>query len=149
MPVTITAEAFSPWTAVAEHQTRCFAQTGKFGATAVFVGTMRDANDGDAVRGMTLEHYPGMTELHLAEICETAERRWPLLTTLVVHRVGHMLPGEPIVLVAVWSEHRADAFAACRFIMEDLKARAPFWKKEETASGERWVTSNTPASLDE
>ena len=123
-----------------------FASAGTFGATATFVGSMRDYHEGDAVRGMTLEHYPGMTERHLEEICTEAHRRWTLLESLVVHRVGEVVPGEPIVLVAVWSAHRAEAFEACRFIMEDLKSKAPFWKKETLAGGTRWVARNTPGT---
>lgn len=117
---------------------------GQYGATAIFIGTMRDLNEGEAVRGMTLEHYPGMTERHLQRIVETASREWPLLDALVIHRVGDLHPSDPIVLVAVWSAHRAAAFAACRFIMEELKSKAPFWKREDTADGPRWVDHNTP-----
>jgi len=109
------------------------------GAVASFVGMVRDANDGHQVRGMTLEHYPGMTERALEEICAEAHSRWDLLDTLVIHRVGPLAPGERIVLVGVSSAHRADAFAACEFIMDYLKTRAPFWKKESTPQGERWV----------
>ena len=112
---------------------------GQCGAAAIFIGTMRDFNDGKPVYGMTLEHYPGMTERHLQRIVETAGRESPLLDTLVIHRVGDLQPNDPIVLVAVASSHRGEAFAACEFIMDYLKTRAPFWKKEETADGERWV----------
>lgn len=117
---------------------------GRYGATAIFIGTMRDFSDGETVRGMALEYYPGMTERHLQHIVETAGREWPLLDALVVHRVGELQPNDPIVLVAVWSAHRAAAFAACRFIMEELKSKAPFWKREDTADGSRWVEHNTP-----
>lgn len=109
------------------------------GALASFVGLVRDANDGDAVRGMTLEHYPGMTEKALEEICAQAHGRWDLIDTLVIHRVGALAPGDRIVLVGVTSAHRGEAFAACEFIMDYLKTRAPFWKKEDTARGTRWV----------
>ena len=109
------------------------------GALASFVGLVRDANDGDAVRGMTLEHYPGMTEKALEEICAQAHGRWDLIDTLVIHRVGALAPGDRIVLVGVTSAHRGEAFAACEFIMDYLKTRAPFWKKEDTARGARWV----------
>jgi molybdopterin synthase catalytic subunit len=109
------------------------------GAVASFVGLVRDANDGHEIRGMTLEHYPGMTERALEEICGEAHARWDLLDTLVIHRVGPLVPGERVVLVGVSSAHRADAFAACEFIMDYLKTRAPFWKKESTPEGERWV----------
>ena len=109
------------------------------GAVASFVGLVRDANDGRAIRGMTLEHYPGMTEKALADICAQACGRWNLIDTLVIHRVGALVPGDRIVLVGVSSAHRGDAFAACEFIMDYLKTRAPFWKREETPEGARWV----------
>lgn len=116
-------------------------RTGRLdvGAIASFVGYARDLNDGQGVTAMTLEHYPGMTEKALAAIVREAEARWTLIDTTVIHRVGRLLPGDPIVLVAVASRHRANAFAACEFIMDCLKTQAPFWKKEETAEGERWV----------
>jgi molybdopterin synthase catalytic subunit len=109
------------------------------GALASFTGLVRDANDGAPVRGMTLEHYPGMTEKALEEICRQAHSRWDLIDTLVVHRVGALAPGDRIVLVGVTSAHRGEAFAACEFIMDYLKPRAPFWKREDTADGPRWV----------
>jgi molybdopterin synthase catalytic subunit len=116
----------------------------QYGATAIFIGTMRDFNEGEAVRGMTLEHYPRMTERHLQRIVEQACADWSLLDALVIHRVGELQPNDPIVLVAVWSAHRAAAFAACQFIMEELKSKAPFWKREDTVAGSRWVEHNTP-----
>ena len=109
------------------------------GAVAAFVGTVRDVNEGAGVMSMTLEHYPGMTERSLEAICAEARRRWRLLDTLVVHRVGPLGPTDQIVLVAVTSAHRGEAFAACAFIMDWLKTEAPFWKKEVTPEGERWV----------
>lgn len=109
------------------------------GAVAAFVGTVRDLNEGTDVVSMTLEHYPGMTERALAEICDEARTRWALCDTLVVHRIGPLGPADQIVLVAVTSAHRGDAFEACAFIMDWLKTRAPFWKKERTPQGERWV----------
>ena len=109
------------------------------GAIASFVGLARDMNEGSGVQGMTLEHYPGMTEKTLAALVEEAALRWTLLDVTVIHRVGRLLPGDPIVLVAVASSHRGEAFAACEYIMDALKTRAPFWKKEETPEGERWV----------
>ena len=118
---------------------------GSFGATASFVGTMRHHNEGDSVTAMTLEHYPGMTEKQLAEVIEDAKSQWDIIDALIVHRVGDILPGNPIVLTAVCSAHRAAAFDACRFLMEALKSRATFWKKETLANGEqRWVEKNTP-----
>ncbi|HYC38226.1 MAG TPA: molybdopterin synthase catalytic subunit MoaE [Usitatibacter sp.] len=109
------------------------------GGMASFVGLVRDANDGRAVRGMTLEHYPGMTEKALEDICAQAHARWDLVDTLVIHRIGAMVPGDRIVLVAAASAHRGEAFAACEFIMDFLKTRAPFWKLEDTPEGSRWV----------
>ena len=109
------------------------------GAVATFVGLVRDLNEGDAVSRMTLEHYPGMTEKALEEICAEAARRWNVLDMRIVHRVGTLEPGDAIVLVAVSSAHRGEAFAACEFLMDYLKTRAPFWKKEATPAGERWV----------
>jgi molybdopterin synthase catalytic subunit len=109
------------------------------GAIASFVGLARDLNEGCGVAAMTLEHYPGMTEKALTALVGEARSRWTLLDVTVIHRVGRLLAGDPIVLVAVASEHRGEAFAACEFIMDYLKTRAPFWKKEETPEGERWV----------
>jgi molybdopterin synthase catalytic subunit len=109
------------------------------GAVASFVGLVRDANDGSAIRGMTLEHYPGMTEKALEDICAQAALRWALLDVVVIHRVGPLDPGDRIVLVGVASAHRGEAFAACEFIMDYLKTRAPFWKREDTPQGARWV----------
>ena len=109
------------------------------GGLASFVGLVRDANDGHAIHGMTLEHYPGMTEKALEDICAQAHARWDLIDTLVIHRVGPLAPGDRIVLVGVASAHRGEAFAACEFIMDYLKTRAPFWKREDTPGGARWV----------
>jgi len=135
--------AFDPWTRLAQYQPECMDSTGCFGATAVFVGTLRDLNEGDAVQGMLLEHYPGMTERYLEKISQSAAERWNLIDSLIVHRVGELLPGEPIVLVAVWSTHRKQAFEASRWLMEELKSKAPFWKKERLAEGSRWVEHST------
>ncbi|WNW13554.1 molybdopterin synthase catalytic subunit MoaE [Pseudomonas sp. DTU_2021_1001937_2_SI_NGA_ILE_001] len=109
------------------------------GAVVSFVGYVRDFNDGNAVSGMFLEHYPGMTEKALGLIVEQARERWPLLGVEVLHRVGQLEPGEPIVFVGVTSAHRGAAFEACEFIMDYLKTRAPFWKREDTPAGPRWV----------
>lgn len=109
---------------------------GATGAVATFTGTVRGD---DGLVAMTLEHYPGMTEKQLAAIEAEARRRWPLLDVLVVHRFGRMTPGEPIVFVATASAHRAAAFAACEFLMDWLKTKAPFWKLEERADDRRWV----------
>ena len=109
------------------------------GAVATFTGLVRDVNEGDSVSEMTLEHYPGMTEKSIEEIVIQARGRWNVIEARVVHRVGTLKPTDQIVLVVVASAHRGDAFAACEFIMDYLKTRAPFWKKEQTAEGARWV----------
>jgi molybdopterin synthase catalytic subunit len=109
------------------------------GAIASFVGTVRDVNNGDSVAEMALEHYPGMTENSIEEIITQARGRWNVFDALVIHRVGTLRPTDQIVLVVVTSSHRGEAFAACEFIMDYLKTRAPFWKKETTPSGVRWV----------
>ena len=109
------------------------------GAVVTFVGTVRDVNDGDAVTTLELEHYPGMTEKALGAIEAEARERFDVRGIAIVHRVGKLAPGDPIVLVAVTSAHRGAAFDACRFVMDYLKTRAPFWKKERTPQGERWV----------
>ena len=109
------------------------------GAVVSFVGQVRDLNDGDNVASMTLDHYPGMTEKSLESIVEQAKNRWAIEDALVVHRVGELKPLDQIVLVLVASAHRKDAFAACEFMMDYLKTEAPFWKKEQTPSGARWV----------
>ncbi len=113
------------------------------GAIASFIGLVRDLNDGAPVTTMTLEHYPGMTEKALHAIVVEAKERWDLIGVTVVHRVGELRPTDAIVLVAVASAHRGDAFQACEFIMDFLKTRAPFWKKEENSQGATWAESRT------
>jgi len=122
-------------------------QDPRVGAVASFIGTVRDVNDDASVATMTLEHYPGMTEKALEAIVAEARTRFAILDALVIHRVGELRPADQIVLVAVTSGHRGDAFDACRFIMDYLKTRAPFWKKEHTPAGARWVDAR--ASDDE
>ena len=141
MTIEIRPQAFDPWQEVQRHQQTL--SPGKYGATATFIGTMRDFNEGDDVTTMTLEHYPGMTETHLNKICDEAKSRWDIIDCLIVHRVGGINPNDPIVLTCVWSAHRAEAFDACRYLMEELKSRAPFWKKETLGSDHRWVGKNT------
>lgn len=111
----------------------------KVGGVAVFIGLVRDIAGGEAVRAITLEHYPGMTEKKLEEIEAEALRRWPLEATLIIHRYGELKPNDRIVLVAAASGHRDDAFEACRFLIDWLKTKAPFWKLEDKASGAKWV----------
>jgi molybdopterin synthase catalytic subunit len=115
----------------------------EIGAVAVFVGTVRDINDGSSVQGMSLEHYPGMTEKSLEEIAKQAIDRWDIQSATIIHRVGDLKPLDQIVLVAVSSAHRGDAFAACEYMMDYLKTSAPFWKKEATPDGGRWVDART------
>ena len=119
----------------------------RVGAVATFIGVCRDANDGAAVSNMTLEHYPGMTEKAIGEIVDEAKQRWKVMDALVIHRVGELKPTDQIVLVVVTGAHRGEAFAACEFIMDYLKTQAPFWKKEQTPGGSRWVEAR--ASDDE
>jgi molybdopterin synthase catalytic subunit len=135
MPVRVQTEDFD----VAREIAALRAGDARVGAVASFIGTVRDSNDGAAVATMTLEHYPGMTEQALDAIVAEARGRFDICDALVVHRVGALLPGDQIVLVAVTSAHRGDAFDACRFLMDYLKTRAPFWKKESTPAGARWV----------
>ena len=113
------------------------------GAIAAFVGLVRDLNEGDSVATMTLEHYPGMTEKSLAAIVTEAKQRWDVMDVTVIHRVGELRPTDQIVLVAVAGAHRGEAFQACEFIMDYLKTRAPFWKKEQTPQGPRWVEARS------
>ena len=141
--IEIRETAFDPFREIQQFEA-AMGQSGKVGAMANFIGKMRDHNEGNDVIGMTLEHYPGMTEKHLHAICENARSQWEILDVLLLHRIGEISINDSIVLVAVWSAHRKDAFEACRFIMEDLKSKAPFWKKETLKEGERWVESNTP-----
>ena len=117
------------------------AQGTAAGAVVTFVGKVRDMNLGDNVIGLSLEHYPGMTEKSLSEICDQAEARWPIQKMRVIHRVGDLDIGHQIVYVGVSSAHRGAAFEACEFVMDFLKTKAPFWKKERTTETTRWVDS--------
>ena len=135
MPVRVQVEDFD----VSRELAALRAGDARVGAVAAFIGTVRDVNDASAVAAMTLEHYPGMTEKALAAIVDEAKSRWDIIDALVIHRVGELRPADQIVLVGVTGAHRGEAFAACEFIMDYLKTRAPFWKKEATPSGTRWV----------
>ena len=139
MPVRIQTQDFDAGAEVAALRSN----NPKIGAVASFIGVCRDANDGSAVTKMTLEHYPGMTEKALENIASEAKRRWNIMDLLIVHRVGELKPTDQIVLVVVTGAHRGDAFAACEFVMDYLKTRAPFWKKEQTPQGTRWVEART------
>ncbi|MEE9412268.1 MAG: molybdenum cofactor biosynthesis protein MoaE [Methylococcales bacterium] len=145
MTIRICETPFDPWVEVSQQHGKRLQQKHDCGATSVFVGTMRDFNDNSHVCSMFLEHYPGMTESQLEQIVNQAEQRWSILDTLVIHRVGNICPADAIVLVTVWASHRGDAFDANRFIMEELKRNAPFWKKEtlDRKENSRWVTGNT------
>jgi len=145
MPAEVRPLPFDPTTELGLFQER-LRKRGEYGACVSFVGTMRDFNETRAVETMTLEHYPGMTERQLEQICAEARERWEILEALVIHRVGELRPAEPIVLVAVWSAHRGPAFEACRFLIEELKHRAPFWKREAAGVEQHWVERNTPAA---
>ncbi|MCP1572146.1 molybdenum cofactor biosynthesis protein MoaE [Herbaspirillum rubrisubalbicans] len=135
MPVRVQTADFDLSTEVAQLRL----SNPRVGAVVSFVGTVRDLNEGAAVSAMELEHYPVMTERALEQIVQQAKARWPIFEALVIHRVGPLQPCEQIVLVAVTSPHRGEAFAACEFIMDYLKTQAPFWKKEQTPQGARWV----------
>lgn len=148
MTIKLCDQPFNPWREIDDYQTQMSELTGKYGATCLFIGTMRDFNQGDDVVAMFLEHYSGMTEKQLQQIVERAEQQWALLDTLVMHRIGSVFPDDTLVLVAAWASHRGDAFDACRFIMEALKNQAPFWKKETLASGQvRWIEKNSDGYL--
>ncbi|MCI0507657.1 MAG: molybdenum cofactor biosynthesis protein MoaE [Gammaproteobacteria bacterium] len=147
MKIEIREKPFNAWQELHGYQETFNVLQGKYGATAVFVGTMRDMNESTAIKAMFLEHYPEMTSRYLDKISRRALTQWNVLDALVIHRVGNIQPDDTIVLIAVWSEHRDEAFQACRYILEELKHRAPFWKKETLADNTtRWVSGNTPAN---
>ncbi len=135
MPVRIQTQDFD----LSQEIKQLRAGDARVGAVATFVGTVRDRNDGSDVAAMTLEHYPGMTEKSLEEIIEKAKARWDIFDVLIIHRVGSLNIEDQIVLTAVTSAHRGEAFAACEYVMDYLKTLAPFWKKEDTPEGARWV----------
>lgn len=144
--VRVQHEPFDAW-----HEVACAhrqLEGAKHGAQVIFIGSLRDFSDGAVVQGMELEYYPGMTERYIERICSDAAQRWELQHTLVVHRVGRLQPGDSIVLIAVWSSHRAAAFDACRHLISQLKHEAPFWKKEWLEDSARWVITNTPDAGD-
>ena len=146
--IKIVAAEFDPFMEVQSYQKQQHALAGKYGATNLFIGTMRDFNEGGSVKGMNLEHYPGMTEKQLALVVAEAEKQWSLLDSLVIHRVGEVYPDDVLVLVAIWSVHRGDAFDASRYIMEQLKTSVPFWKKEILSDdNSRWVEKNSAGYL--
>jgi len=141
MKIELLGEGFAPYALLAEFEQGLAA--GRYGASCSFVGSMRDFNQGDDVAEMELEHYPGMTERFLQRIADDAADHWGALDGLIVHRHGTVMPGDPIVLIGVWSAHRGAAFEACRFMIEELKHQAPFWKRETVGNASRWVEGNT------
>ena len=146
MKIEIINEKFDPWESLVEYKRNELQNNPKIGASSVFLGTMRDFNDDDGIDSMELEHYPGMTEKYLSDIVAKAIKKFNIIDGLVIHRVGLLFPTDPIVLVATWSEHRDNAFNATREIMESLKEQAPFWKKESTNNGFRWVKPTTEST---
>lgn len=143
MTIIVSNEVFQPWQVLADYEQHRTSLEGEYGASAVFVGTMRNMNEGHTIEAMTLEHYPGMTEKFLNLICEEAMDKWQVLDIFVRHRYGRILPNEAIVVVATWSHHRQQALAASEYIINELKSRAPFWKQEQTPEGMHWVEKNT------
>lgn len=143
MKVFITKDTLDPYAEVLKYEREAL-PAGKHGGVVSFVGTMRDFNDGQDVKAMNLDYYPGMTERHIERVCQEAMDNWDVMDCLVGHRVGEMVPTDPIVLVAVWSAHRKDSFDACRYIINYLKESAPFWKCEVTREGKKhWVEKNS------
>ena len=144
MDVRVVEEPFDPWEEIREFLATHTELRGRCGAMVTFVGSMRALNEGDVVRSMRLEHYPEMTQTHLEKIARQARDRFGLSGILLRHRIGEIKPGDEIVLVAVWAEHRKAAYEGNQFLMEDLKSTAPFWKEETLVGGERrWVEENT------
>jgi len=147
MKTELREQPFDPWQELHKYQESTSEILGKYGATSVFVGSMRDFNAGETITAMYLEHYPEMTSRYLQKITDESMKQWDILDVLVLHRVGNISPNDTIVLIAVWSAHRDHAFQANRYILEELKHHAPFWKKETLIDNtQRWVTSNTPSS---
>ncbi|MBL1320015.1 MAG: molybdenum cofactor biosynthesis protein MoaE [Methylophaga sp.] len=142
MSIHISEQPFDPWVEITQHQKQS-ALEKQFGATATFIGSMRDFNDGAKVSSMVLEHYPEMTQRYLEKLEQQAHQKWDLLDSLIIHRVGDISLADPIVLIACWSAHRRAALDACNWLIEELKHNAPFWKKESRQDGERWVENNT------
>ncbi len=148
MSIRIYNEVFDPFAEIQSYQEQLTDMAGKYGATSIFIGTMRDFSDGQNVASMILEYYPGMTERQLEKFIVEARQQWQFYDALVAHRVGLIVPDQAIVLVAVWASHRGDALDVCRYIIEALKSKAPFWKKETlTTNEERWITENTNGYL--
>jgi len=139
MKIRVLGEPFQPWKELASYEETQPELRARVGGLATFVGSMRDFNAGSEVQAMELQHYPGMTDKFLERVAEEAMKEWSLVDALIIHRYGPLLPGDPIVLVAAWAAHRDEAFKACRYMIDELKTRAPFWKNETTPEGTRWV----------
>jgi molybdopterin synthase catalytic subunit len=149
MHIQLSEHPINPWEIIQEYEQRHSELAGGHGANVTFLGRMRDFNEAESIRSMQLEHYPGMTEKFLTSIAEETSAKWDIMDVLIVHRVGEVNPGDTIVIVVVWAAHRAHAYEANQYIMEALKSRAPFWKKETLADGgARWVEKNTPGKVD-
>lgn len=139
MQIRVLGEPFLPWQELAAYEEARPELKARVGGLATFVGSMRDFNAGTTIEAMELQHYPGMTDKFLQRVAEEAMSEWSLIDALIIHRFGPLLPGDPIVLVAAWAAHRDEAFRACRYMIDELKTRAPFWKNETTPEGTRWV----------
>ena len=150
MKIEIITEQFDPWEELVDYKKNQLQNNPKIGASSIFLGMMRDFNDDENIESMELEYYPDMTEKYLTKIVSDAIKKFKIMDGLVIHRVGLLIPTDPIVLVATWSEHRENAFKATREIMESLKSEAPFWKKESTNKGFKWVKpkNQTEENLD-
>tara|TARA_B100001758_G_C18242989_1_gene521591 strand:+ start:374 stop:832 length:459 start_codon:yes stop_codon:yes gene_type:complete len=146
MYIEIINEEFDPWQKLVDYKKAQLKGKNNIGACSVFLGTMRDINSGDEIKSMELQHYPDMTESYLEKIVNGATKKFKIIDSIILHRVGLVSPSDPIVLVATWSEHRGDAFEATREIMESLKSEAPFWKREATDKGFRWVEPESQTS---
>ncbi|AFJ02612.1 Molybdenum cofactor biosynthesis protein MoaE [Methylophaga frappieri] len=141
MSVHLLEQGFQPYQWLSEFETQL--PSGQHGASASFIGTMRDFNDNESIQHMTLEHYPAMTQRYLEQLEQRAEQQWPLNACLIVHRFGDIHIGDSIVLIGCWSAHRRAALDACAWLIEELKFNAPFWKKEYRQHGTVWVSENT------
>lgn len=139
MQIRVLGEPFDPWQELAAYEDAHPELKGTVGGLATFVGSMRDFNAGSEVEAMELQHYPGMTDKFLERVMQEAIKEWSLIDAMIIHRFGPLKPGDSIVLVAAWSAHRDEAFKACRYMIDELKTRAPFWKNETTTEGKRWV----------
>jgi molybdopterin synthase catalytic subunit len=142
MATLILQTTINPWQLISQHQQQS-ALANQFGATATFIGSMRDFNEDETVTAMVLEHYPEMTQRYLEKLEADARQQWPIIDCLIAHRVGEINPADAIVVIACWSAHRRASLDACNWLIEELKFKAPFWKKETRDNGEVWVEHNT------